>query len=292
MTVQAGDDVYLAHRAELFGIAYRMLGSIADAEDIVAETYLRWQRIDQTTIDNPAAYLFAIAARLSLDVLKSAHRNRVDYVGTWLPEPLITSYDDPADAVETTDTISLAFLHLLEQLTPPERAVFVMRSAFDYPHAEIARLLDITPDNVRQLYRRAQTRLGDKAEPRFVADPQLQRDIVERFIAASLSGQVQPLADMLAEDAALYADGGGKAASIRRPAFGPLRIARFIRGLLRHAPPDLEVELVRANGAPALLWRTTNTVEGVYAFDIDPDSGVIRAIHAVRNPDKLTRLAP
>lgn len=290
MTVQAGADVYLAHRGELFGLAYRMLGSIADAEDVVADTYLRWQRADRSDVADPKAYLFSIAARLSLDILKSAHHNRVSYVGTWLPEPLITSYDDPATTAETTDTISLAFLHLLEQLTPPERAVFVLRTAFDYPHAEIADLLDLSADNVRQLFRRAQVRLGDDAEPRFVADRQLQRDIVERFLAASMSGEVQPLAEMLATDAALYADGGGKAASILRPAFGRLRIARFIRGLIRHAPPDIRVDLVRANGAPALLWRTTETVEGVYAFDIEPTTGVIRGIHAIRNPDKLAHV--
>lgn len=291
MTLQADDDVYLVHRGELFGLAYRMLGSIADAEDIVAETYLRWQRADRGNVREPKAYLSSIASRLSLDLLKSAHHTRVSYVGTWLPEPLISSYDDPASTTETADTISLAFLHLLEQLTPPERAVFVLRTAFDYPHAEIARLLDLSADNVRQVFRRAQLRLGDGAEPRFVADEKLQRDIVERFVAASGSGEVQPLADLFAKDAALYADGGGKAASIRRPAFGRLRIARFIRGLVRRSPPDIRLDVVRANGAPALLLRTTHTVEGVYALDIAPD-GVVRAIHAIRNPDKLTRLSP
>jgi RNA polymerase sigma-70 factor (ECF subfamily) len=291
MTVQADDDVYLAQRRELFGLAYRMLGSIADAEDIVAETYLRWQRADRGSVADAKAYLFSIAARLSLDLLKSAHHNRVSYVGTWLPEPLVSSYDDPVDTVESADTISLAFLHLLEQLTPPERAVFVLRTAFDYPHAEIAQLLDLSADNVRQLFRRAQGRLGDDAAPRFVADEQLRRDIVDRFVAASASGEVQPLANLLAQHAALYADGGGKAAAILRPAFGRLRIARFIRGLVRHSPPDLRVDVVRANGAPALLLRTTNNVEGVYALDIDP-SGLVRAIHAVRNPDKLSRLSP
>jgi RNA polymerase sigma-70 factor (ECF subfamily) len=291
MSVQASDDVYLAHRDALFGLAYRMLGSAADAEDVVAETYLRWRRIDHDMVADDRAYLFSIAARLSLDLLKSAQRSRVDYVGTWLPEPLVTSYDDPAVRAETKDTISLAFLLMLEQLTPPERAVFVLRTAFDYRHAEIAQLLEMSVDNVRQLFRRSQQRLGAGAQARFVPDPVKQRAIVDRFLAAAATGEVEPLAQLLAGDAALYADGGGKAASIRDPAFGAVRIARFLRGLVRQSPSDLRVDVVRANGAPALLLRTTHAVVGVYALDVDTDAGVIRAIHAVRNPDKLTRLS-
>lgn len=290
MTVQAADDVYLAHRDALFGLAYRMLGSVSDAEDVVSETYLRWRRADRSAIANPRAFLFAVTSRLALDLLKSAQRTRVDYVGPWLPEPLVTSYDDPAAQVETTDTVSLAFLHLLEQLTPPERAVFVLRTAFDFPHAQIAELLEMSPANVRQLFHRAQSRLGDDAAPRFVPDLQRQRELVDAFVAAAATGAVEPLAALLAEDAVLIGDGGGKAASVRRPVHGGLRIARFLRGLVRKTTPQHRIDLVRANGAPALLVSHRGTVDGVYALDIDGRTGLVRAIHAVRNPDKLQRV--
>ena len=292
MSLQAADDVYLEHRDALFGLAYRMLGSISDAEDVVADAYVRWRRNDRCDVENPRAFLFAVTTRLALDLLKSAHHARVDYVGSWLPEPLITSYDDPAAKAETTDTISLAFLYLLERLTPQERAVFVLRSAFDFPHAQIAEILELSADNVRQLHRRAQQRLGADAEPRFIPDPDRQKALVDKFLAAAATGEVAPLAVLLAEDVLLVGDGGGKAASVRVPAVGRLRIARFVRGLMRKAPPEMTFDLVRANGMPAILIRTPTTVEGVYALDIDPDADLVRGIHAVRNPDKLIRLRP
>jgi RNA polymerase sigma-70 factor (ECF subfamily) len=292
MTVQATDDVFLAHRGALFGLAYRMLGSVADAEDIVSDTYLRWQRPDRDRddVDDPRAYLFSVTARLSIDTLRSARRKRVDYVGTWLPEPLVTDWETPADVVEMRDTLSLGLLMVLEQLTPVERAVFVLREAFGYAHGEIAELLEGSPASVRQHYRRARQRLAAAGAPRFVADRAKQDELMHRFLAAATTGEVQPLADLLAADAVLYADGGGKASAIRDPAHGRLRIARFFRGLVRQAPPDLRVDLVRANGAPALLLRTRDDVVGIYALEIGDDE--IRAIHAVRNPDKLRRLSP
>jgi RNA polymerase sigma-70 factor (ECF subfamily) len=292
VSLQAADDVYLEHRDDLFGLAYRMLGSIADAEDVVAEAYLRWRRDDRADVENPRAFLFAIISRLCLDLLKSAHHARVSYVGSWLPEPLVTSYDDPADVAETCDTISLAFLYLLERLSPQERAVFVLRSAFDYPHARIAEILELSTDNVRQLHRRAQQRLGADAEPRFVPDAARQRALVEKFLAAAATGEVEPLAELLAEDVLLVGDGGGRAASVRVPAVGRLRIARFMRGLVRKATPEMTFDLVRANGVPAILVRTPSTVEGLYALDIDPGTDLVRGIHAIRNPDKLARLMP
>jgi RNA polymerase sigma-70 factor (ECF subfamily) len=293
MTVEAADDVFLEHRGAVFGLAYRMLGSVADAEDIVSETYLRWQRADhgRSEVTEPRAFLFTVASRLSIDVLRSARRQRVDYVGTWLPEPLVSDWEDPADTVVTRDTLSLGLLMLLEQLTPVERAVFVLREAFDYPHDAIAELLGTSAVSARQHYRRARRRLDAAGAPRFVADPVTQDEILRRFVAASLSGEVQPLADLLAADAVLYADGGGKAQAILRPAYGAVRLARFFRGLVRQAPPDLRVDLVRANTAPALLVRTSQEVVGVYALDVDDATGLVRAIHAIRNPDKLQRLS-
>jgi RNA polymerase sigma-70 factor (ECF subfamily) len=271
-----------------------MLGSVADAEDVVADAYLRWRRQDRDDVSNARAYLFAITSRLSLDLLKSAQRTRVSYVGSWLPEPLVTSYDDgdtPAAVAERTDTISLAFLHVLERLSPQERAVFVLRSAFDFPHAQIGDMLQLSAANVRQLYARAQQRLGPDSEPRFVPDARRQRELVERFLAAARTGEVEPFAALLAEDVVLVGDGGGKAASVRAPAIGRLRVARFMRGLVRKTTASMSVEVVRANGVPAMLVRDGDEPIGLYALDIDPSGDVIRGIHAIRNPDKLVRLA-
>jgi RNA polymerase sigma-70 factor, ECF subfamily len=271
MSVQAADDVYLAHRDALFGLA------------------------DRSDVDNPRAYLFSVTARLSLDLLKSAQRTRVSYVGSWLPEPLVTPYDDrddPATVVERTDTISLAFLYLLEQLSAQERAVFVLRTAFDFPHAHIADMLELSPDNVRQLFRRAQQRLGADGAPRNVPDPVRRRELVERFLAAAATGEVEPFAALLAEDVQLVADGGGNAAAVRVPLLGRLRVARFLRGLVRRATPEMRFDVVRANGAPAVLVHTPSEVIGVYVLDIDDAAGVVRGIHAIRNPDKLARLLP
>ena len=287
------DDAFLAQRDALFGLAYRMLGCVNDAEDIVSETYLRWQSSDPAggRVDNAKSYLFAITARLCIDQLRSARCTRVDYIGTWLPEPLVTDWaEDPATQVATKDTLSLGLLRVLEQLSPIERAVFILREAFDYPHGETAELLQISSATVRQHYRRARQRLATDRAPRFVPPRKKQDELMQRFMAALGTGEVEPLAELLVADAALYADGGGKASAIRQPAFGRLRIARFFRGLARQAPPDMRVELVRANGDPAMLVRTPTEVLGVYAIDVDDETDLIRAVHAVRNPDKLRLL--
>lgn len=288
MTVQAADDVYLAHRGALFGLAYRMLGSIADAEDVVAEAYLRWRGTDTDRVVDARKFLFTVTTRLALDLLRSAQRARVDYVGSWLPEPLVTAYDDPAGVVETRDTLSFGFLLLLEHLTPPQRAVFVLREAFALPHAEIAAILDRGADDVRQLYRRAQLRLAG-AVPQQPPDPAVVQKVVADFLAATGSGDVAALARTLTDDAVLVGDGGGKAASVRTPAVGGLRIARFLRRLGQLAPPDCRIDLVRANGLPAMLVHTPAEVLGVYALEVDPRRRAVSRIWAVRNPDKLTR---
>jgi RNA polymerase sigma-70 factor (ECF subfamily) len=284
----------LAHRDALFGLAYRMLGSVCDAEDVVSETYLRWTaaRPASGQVDDAKSYLFSITARLSIDQLRSARRTRVDYIGTWLPEPLISSgTEDPATQVAIKDTLSLGLMRVLEQLSPVERAVFILREAFDYPHDETATLLDISAASVRQHYRRARQRLADNRAPRFMPPRDQQDEIMQRFLAALAGGEIEPLADLLVTDAALYADGGGKASAIRRPAFGRLRIARFFRGLAKQAPPDMRVDVVNANGEPAMLVRTPTEVLGVYAIEVDEASGLIGAVHAVRNPDKLRLLS-
>lgn len=286
----AEDDVFLEHRGALFGLAYRMLGSIAEAEDAVSDVYLRWQRANTDGVDDPRAFLFAVTSRLCIDLLRSARRTRVDYVGTWLPEPLLTAWDDPAEVVESRDTLSLGLMRVLEQLSPVERAVFILREAFDYPHDDIAEMLQLAPATVRQHLSRARRRLAEAEAPRFIAPREQQDELMQRFVAAAMTGEVQPLADLLVEDAVMYADGGGKASAILRPGLGRLRIARFVRGLGRHAPADMRVDLIRANGAPAVLFTTPAEVIGVYAIEVDEESGLIRAVHAVRNPDKLRHI--
>ena len=287
------DDVFLEHRGALFGLAYRMLGSVSDAEDVVSDAYLRWTSAETDHVKDPKSYLFAVTARLSIDVLRSARRTRVDYIGTWLPEPVVTDWStDPAVRADAKDTLSLGLMRVLEQLTPVERAVFILREAFDYPHDEIASLLELSPATVRQHFRRARKRLATDSAPRFVASRSKKDELMQRFMSAIGTGEVQPLAELLVGDAVLYADGGGKASAILRPAHGQLRIARFFRGLTRKAPPDLRIDLVWANGDPAMLVRTTDEVIGVYAFDVDPESGQARAVYAVRNPDKLRLLSP
>ena len=273
MSVQTSDDVYLAHRDALFGLAYRMLGSVADAEDVVAEAYLRWRRDDRDDVTNARVYLFAITSRLSLDLLKSAQRTRVSYVGSWLPEPLVTSYDDsdaPAAVAERTDTISLAFLHLLERLSPQERAVFVLRSAFDFPHAQIADMLQLSPDNVRQLF----------AAPSSGSAPTASRATCPtRSGSASSSSGSSPLRARARSSrsprcsprtCSSSATVAARLPRCRVPASGRLRVARFLRGLVRKTTPTMSFEVVRANGAPALLVRDSGEPIGLYALDIDP----------------------
>jgi RNA polymerase sigma-70 factor (ECF subfamily) len=288
VTVASRDDVYLEHRRALFGLAYRMLGSVEDAQDVVSETYLRWQRVERPRDDR--AVLWSIASRLCIDALRSAQRSRVDYVGVWLPEPLVEEDADPAEEVGRRETLSLAFLHLLERLTPVERAVFVLHEAFDYPAGEIAAMLELSRDNVRQILHRARKRL-EPDRPRYRADRAPQRRLVEQFLTACATGEIEPLTALLADDVVIYADGGGKASAVLRPVQGRLRVARFVRGLVRHSPPGLQVDVVEANGGAALLLRVGEECLGLYALTADPSGARIGAIHAIRNPDKLARLA-
>jgi RNA polymerase sigma-70 factor (ECF subfamily) len=284
-------DVFLEHRPALFGLAYRMLGSAADADDVVSDAYIRWHKVDQSDVEDPRGYLMTVVTRLALDELKSARRRRETYVGTWLPEPIPTVADDagdPAAHVERRDTLSLAFLTLLEKLSPPERAVFVLREAFDYPHAEIANVLEVSEANSRQLHRRAVQRLGD-TKPRFVPSLERQRELLETFSRAAFGGDPALLHALLTEDCVIYGDGGGKASALRQPLQGRERAAKFIEGLVRLAPPDLHADEVEINGELAYVMRTASELVGVYAFQWT-DDGHLAAVHAVRNPDKLTTL--
>jgi RNA polymerase sigma-70 factor, ECF subfamily len=275
-----------AVRRRGFGVAYRMLGSVSEAEDVAQEAVLRLAHAEHP-IDEPAAWITTVATRLSIDVLRSARVRRETYIGPWLPEPLI---EDTAAAVELADSLSQAFLVMLERLTPVERAAFLLREVFDYDYAEIARIVDRGEANCRQIVTRARKHLAS-GRPRFDADEQLRDRLLERFLAAAEDGDLDGLEALLAEDAVFYADGGGKVAAARKPQVGAARIARVVAGIARkqrrHGPFDLQ--LVRVNGQPGRILRTADgRVWDVLSIDVL--DGRIQAVRIVRNPDKLARV--
>ncbi len=270
-------------RPRMFGVAYRMLGSVADAEDVVQEAFLRWQNADD--VREPVAFLTTVVTRLSLDHLKSARVRRERYVGPWLPEPLLVDHmPDASETVELSDSLSMAFLMVLESLTPAERAAFLLREVFAYGYAEIAGLLRTNEANVRQLVHRAKERIGERRQ-RFEADKEKQRELLGRFLFAISTGEVDALVELLAEDAVCYTDGGGEVRAARRPIFGPAKIARFLSAIMEDIPADLESQVVEANGAPAILLRDREGAWGVFTADVSEDK--VGAIYIVLNPKKL-----
>jgi RNA polymerase sigma-70 factor (ECF subfamily) len=277
---------FQSYRPLLFSIAYRMTGSASEAEDIVQESYLRYHAAKQDEIRSLKSYLSAIVTRLALDHLKSARAQREQYIGPWLPEPILTG--DGALAalanVEQRESIATAFLVLLESLSPHERAVFLLRQVFEYEYAEIAAMLGLSPANCRQLFHRAQARLAERRQ-RFEPSREAQQRLLERFLRACQQGDVAALTAMLAEDAISWSDGGGKVSAARHPVLGRESIARLLLGLVRKAPADLRVEIAEVNGAPAFLLFTGARLWYVGTFEIATDR--IQALHGVLNPDKL-----
>ncbi|WP_412540627.1 RNA polymerase sigma factor SigJ [Longispora sp. K20-0274] len=264
------------HRPALLQLAYRVLGSRHDAEDVVQEAWLRWR--DATDVRNPRSFLFTVVTRLAIDRLRS--RGRETYVGQWLPEPVPT----PADLVDRRAEVSLATLRLMERLTPPQRAVYVLREAFDLPYAEIATVLEVSEPGARQLHRRAAEQLAD-GRARFEPDPVACRALVEGFLAAARTGDREGLHKLLADDVVLWSDGGGRVRAALRPIHGPDRVARFLLGIAaRH---EIHWELVEANGAPALLWRA----EYWHLWSFEVTDGRIVGVQSVSNPDKLVSWA-
>ncbi|MGZ0147399.1 RNA polymerase sigma factor SigJ [Kribbella sp. WER1] len=287
MTIGVVDDVaeFEQQRPRLFGIAYRMLGEASEAEDVVQDAYLRWSR--RAEVARPAAWLTTVVTNLCLNRLTSARAWRERYVGPWLPEPVATG-NDPAEAVELKDTVSLGFLVLLEKLTPPERAVFVLREAFGYPHRDSAAVLGVDEAHARQLYRRALARVGD-AHRRFEARPADGSRLVARFIAATVDGDVKALEAMLSADAAIWADGGDKAIAAREPIFGRSNAAHYLAGLAagpRAVTASFDVRIV--NNAPAVVVRESGALTAVLVPELH--DGAIATIRAVLNPDKLAYL--
>jgi RNA polymerase sigma-70 factor (ECF subfamily) len=284
-------------RPLVFSIAYRMLGSVAEAEDIAQETLLRAHRelADGTEIASPKAYLTAIATRLSIDHLRSARVRREAYVGPWLPEPLLTGagadprVDLAADA-ERSDDLSLAFLLVLERLTPVERAVFLLREAFDYTFAEIAEVVDKTPDNCRQIAARARRHVI-AARPRFEPSREAREDLAARFLAAARDGDLDGLLTMLAEDAVFTGDGGGKATAFPEPLVGAARVAHAMRALFRQGARARGVTVTQAevNGQPGWVAREADGAL-IVVMTLEIAGGRVTGIRSIVNPDKLGHL--
>ena len=279
------DDPFVTHRSLLFTVAYEMLGSAADAEDVVQETWMRWADVDRTEVRNARAYLVRIVTRQALNRLRTLARRREEYVGEWLPEPLLTS-PDVAEDVALAESVSIAMLTVLETLGPAERAVFVLREVFDLPYADIAAAVDKTPAAVRQIARRARDHVAAR-RPRVRVDLAEQRQVVDRFLMALRTGDLQALLDVLAPDVVLVADGGGEVAAVRRPVVGRDRVATLL-SRFRTIAPGAVVANVWLNGAPAArinLDGELDTAVGVVVED-----GRVARIYAVRNPHKLAWL--
>ena len=279
------DAPYEELRPLLFSIAYRMIGSVSEAEDIVQEAFLRIHRAETegTTIDSPKAYLAAVTTRLGIDHLKSARVRREQYVGEWLPEPLLTDEGSPDAAAhaETADSLSTAFLVLLESLTPVERAVFLLREVFEYGYDEIAGIVERSEENCRQLYVRARRHV-DEGRPRFEADRKHRDELVERFFAAAERGDLAALEEMLADDVVVYGDGGGKAPSWQ-PVYGPERVAKLIAGTLRQAMElGASLRAIHVNGQPGVMFLDAAGRVGS-VMSVDVADGLVQAIRGVTN---------
>lgn len=285
-------EVFAAARPLLFSIAYRMLGSVMDAEDLVQETFLRWQEAADADVRSPRAYLTTIITRLCINHLRSARVQRETYVGPWLPEPLVTEHAvDPSGSVELAESLSMAFLVLLERLSPTERAVFLLHEVFDFDHAEIARIVEKSEANCRQLLARAKQHVGVQ-RTRFAASPEQAERLTERFTQAASAGDLNGLLEMLAEDITLVPDGGGKApGAIRNPLHGADAVARFVVGFVqRFIPRDRILRRADINGQPGFISYVSGKAVAALVFDIVDDR--IHTIYAMGNPDKLLALPP
>ena len=279
--------VFSEHRELLLGVAYRILGRVVDAEDVVQDAWLRWERADRDAVANPRAYLVRVTTRLAIDRLRSIKARHESYVGPWLPEPLLTS-PDAAEPVERAESVSMAMLIVLETLSPLERAVFVLREAFGYPYSEIAEILGRGEPAVRQLASRARDHVQQQ-RPRYDTDRQTRREVVERFLAATVGGDLRTLMGVLAPGVTLVADSGGKARAPRRPIHGADKVARFLVGVATQAVPEQRVDVLEVNGAPSVVVSSAGVPVAV--FMIESDAGAISVIRAVANPDKLAGLA-
>ena len=281
------DDPFVTHRSLLFTVAYEMLGSAVDAEDVLQESWLRWDQVDRSEVRDPRAYLVRIVTRQALNHLRTLSRRRESYVGEWLPEPLLTS-PDVADDVELAESVSIAMLTVLETLGPTERAVFVLREVFDVPYDEIATAVDKSPAAVRQIAHRAKDHVAAR-RPRVTVDRAEQEAVVARFLTAVNSGDLQGLMDVLAPDVVSVADGGGlvRGAALR-PIHGADKIARYLLGGLAKLGLPFEARPTWVNGHPAIRGEVDGELAGAICFEVEVDR--ITRIFSIANPNKLGRL--
>jgi len=286
-------DVFTSERPRLFAIAYRMLGSASDAEDVLQDAWLRYRGADQADIRSPNAFAMTIVTRLCLDRLKSARASRETYIGPWLPEPVLTGDDSRPDLrVQRSETVTLAFLVLLEALSPEERAVFLLKDVFEYEHAEIAGMLGMSPENSRQLLRRAKRRLVEQ-RPRLTGTAESRRAVAEQFAHAFASGDSDALTALLAKDVGVWSDGGGKATAARRPLAGRELVLSFLIGVRRVAEtagllPLASLTIEEVNAEPAVVLRVRQQLESIFVVSVEGDT--ITGIRVVRNPDKLAHI--
>jgi RNA polymerase sigma-70 factor (TIGR02957 family) len=277
------EDAFALHRRLLFTVAYEMLGSASDAEDVVQETWLRWADVDHAVVRDPRSYLVRIVTRQALNRLRALARRREEYVGQWLPEPLMTAPDVAAD-IELAESVSIAMLTVLETLSPMERAVFVLREVFEAPYDEIAEAVVKSPAAVRQIAHRARDHVAAR-RPRMPVSTAEQHEVVDRFLAAIRHGDVQGLMDVLAPDVVAVADGGGLVAAARRPVEGAKRVAGLLIAASRGA--DLDVTTIWLNGSPGVRVEMDGEVA---AISLSVENGRITRIYAIANPHKLARL--
>ncbi|MEU0071960.1 RNA polymerase sigma-70 factor [Streptomyces sp. NPDC006332] len=292
MSADTATDVFEEHRPVLQGVAYRMLGRVADAEDVVQEAWLRWSAADRSEVREPRRYLVRVVTRLAIDRLRQVKARGETYVGPWLPEPYVTDFADTVpDVAEQTvlaDTVSLAVLVVMESLSPLERAVFVLREAFGYPYAEIGAMLDRGEPAVRQLAGRARRHVEER-RPRYEVDPAERRDLTERFLAATAEGDLEGLMSLLAPDVRLVGDSGGKSKAPLRVLETADRVGRFLVGVAGKGIPDVSVRFLELNGGPAVLVLSGDEPDSV--FQLDVLDGRIQSVYIIRNPDKLRALA-
>ncbi len=283
-------EVFENHRPLLFSIAYRMLGTVMEAEDILQEAFLRWRDAAAETIDSPKSYLATVVTRLCIDYLRSAQVRREEYIGPWLPEPLVA--DPAAGPVERqamSDSLSIAFLVILESLAPTERAVFLLREVFGYEYNEIAQIVGKSEANCRQMASRARREVAQR-RPRFDSSPQQQTSVVNQFLDTISSGDVESLLSMLDKDVTWWSDGGGQFGVAQKPIRGAENVAHFIMNLVRRSPDDVATLPVEVNGGPGLIIYVAGQRYGVLSFGLA--NGRIGSIWAVVNPDKLSSVPP
>jgi RNA polymerase sigma-70 factor (TIGR02957 family) len=282
----AATEAFLVHRNLLFTVAYEMLGSAVDAEDVLQETWLRWVAVDLGAVRDQRAYLVRITTRQALDRLRTLGRRRESYVGPWLPEPLLTA-PDVAEDVELADSVSMAMLLILETLAPTERAVFLLREVFDLGYDEIGEAVGKSPAAVRQITHRARTHVAAR-RPRGVVSPAQTRDALEAFQRAAETGDIQPLLDILAPDVVFLGDGGGVVQAALAPVVGADLVARQLAAGLRRIVAAGSLQSAQVNGYPALIFRLNGEVDTVIVIRID--DGLVTGLYAVRNPEKLSHM--